>query len=236
MTTYSKFSTLIDGGQRTVDLSTNTLAVEALDVNGTLLSQTGAFALSVGVIPGTSTSVSIVANWSGVAGNSISLAFSGSNSIASAITTWNTAHPTNAVTLTSGDGTQIPSVQTLTLSGGINAGSASIGDTATYENFTPTSATVAGALAGIDMALASSGGGSQKVDIFTLNSTNITNKFVTLAGTPATPSETILLVEDAGNMFYGDDFTVSGNQLSWSGLALDGILSSGDNLTISYST
>jgi hypothetical protein len=34
----------------------------------------------------------------------------------------------------------------------------------------------------------------------------------------------------------GTIFTVSGNELSWSGLGLDGILSSGDNLTVLYNT
>jgi hypothetical protein len=236
MTIISKVSELLNGHQTTVDLSSNTLSVGALEIGGTALSQTGAFALSTGVIPGTSTSVSVVANWSGIAGNSIALVFTGSNSISAAISTWNTAHPTNEATLTSGNGSQVPSAQTLTLSGGINAGSASIGDTATYVNFTPTSATIAGALAGIDRALANAGSGTQKVQTFTLNGTDITNKFITLSSSPLTPSETILLVEDAGNMFYGGDFTVSGNQLSWNGLSLDGILSSNDNLTVSYNT
>jgi hypothetical protein len=43
------------------------------------------------------------------------------------------------------------------------------------------------------------------------------------------------VIEDAGGMFYGTDFTVTGNQLGWNGLELDGILSSGDNLTATYS-
>lgn len=83
----------------------------------------------------------------------------------------------------------------------------------------------------------SSGAGiSEKVNKFTLDGTDASNKFVTLTDTPATPGDTILLVEDAANMFYGVDFIVTGNQLSWSSLALDGILSSGDNLTIVYKT
>lgn len=77
-------------------------------------------------------------------------------------------------------------------------------------------------------------GTTQIVDKFTLNGTDQTNKFVTLSQTPPTPGDTILLVEDAGNMFFGTDFTVTGNQLGWSGKALDGILASGDNLTITY--
>jgi hypothetical protein len=77
---------------------------------------------------------------------------------------------------------------------------------------------------------------TQKVDLFTLNNTDITNGFVTLSAAPTTPSATILLVENAGNMFYGVDFNVSGSQLIWTGFALNGILASGDNLTVTYST
>ena len=76
----------------------------------------------------------------------------------------------------------------------------------------------------------------RKVDLFTLNSTDISNGFVTLSATPATPAATILLVENAPNMFYGVDFNVSGNHLIWTSFALDGILASGDNLTATYST
>jgi len=79
------------------------------------------------------------------------------------------------------------------------------------------------------------GGSGQKVDMFTLSGTDITNKYVTLSHIPAIAADTILLIENAGNFFYGVDFTVTGNQLGWNGLALDGILSSGDNLTITYS-
>jgi hypothetical protein len=39
-------------------------------------------------------------------------------------------------------------------------------------------------------------------------------------------------------MFYGDDFQIDGtttNRLTWSGLTLDGVLESGDKLTVIYS-
>lgn len=73
-----------------------------------------------------------------------------------------------------------------------------------------------------------------QVDTLTLNSTQAGNQAVTLSHIPVNPGQTVLLVENAPNMFYSVDFTVSSNQLSWSGLALSGILSSGDNLTIMY--
>jgi hypothetical protein len=73
-----------------------------------------------GIIPGSSTSVTLTANTPGTAGDLISLVFDGSSiSISSAIATWNAANSSNQVTLTSGDGTQIPTIaQTVSLNGG----------------------------------------------------------------------------------------------------------------------
>lgn len=72
------------------------------------------------------------------------------------------------------------------------------------------------------------------VDLFTLTPTDITNGFVALTTIPFTAIDTILLVKNAPNQFYGDDYTVTTNQLSWTGLGLDGILASGDKLTVIY--
>lgn len=235
MSIFSKFLAIIQGFPQAVDLSTETLAVQDIQVSGVPLSQAQADAFFSGTIPGTATSVSISANVPGSVGNSIALVFNGSNDINAAIATWNGAHPSNQAILTAGNGSQVPSAQTTMLSGGLDAGSSIIGDTANYQNFTPTSPTVGGALAGIDSALTAVSG-SQKVDKFTLNGTDITNKFVTLSATPGIPGNTILLVADAGDMFYGTDFEVIGNQLSWNGKLLDGILASGDNLTVTYKT
>ena len=232
MSVIYKISELLNGHQTTVDLSANTLNIGGLEIGGTPISQAEATAFFTGVIPGTATSVTITANNPGAIGNSVALVFTGSNTIAAEIATWNGAHPSNQVTLTSGNGSQTPSSQTVNLAGGLDSGSTLIGDTAIYVNFTPTSATVAGALAGIDAALVNAG--NQPVDIFTLDGTDITNKFVTLSTTPLIPAATILIVENAPGMFFGVDFTVSGNQFSWSSLALDGVLGSGDKLTVTY--
>jgi hypothetical protein len=199
------------------------------------LAQPGDYAYFTGTISGTSTSVSLSANWPGVSGNSIALSFTGTNTVTAAIATWNGSNPNNEITLTGGDGTQTPTAQNITLAGGLDPGAQAVGNITTYANFTPTSETVAGALRGIDAALSHAGSGTEKVDKFTLTGTDITNKFVTLTFTPTAPSSAILIVEDAGGMFYGVDFTVTGNQLGWSGLELDGIFSSGDNLTVTYS-
>jgi hypothetical protein len=69
----------------------------------------------VGIPAGAATQIVLTATTPGVGGNAITLTFTGSNTIAAAISTWNTAHPSNLVTLTSGDGTQIPSAGTTSL-------------------------------------------------------------------------------------------------------------------------
>lgn len=73
------------------------------------------------------------------------------------------------------------------------------------------------------------------IETFTLNGTDITNKYVTLANAPTAPTSTVLLVKDAPGMFYGDDYQITASvRLNWSGLGLDGILASGDKLTVLY--
>ena len=77
-------------------------------------------------------------------------------------------------------------------------------------------------------------GSTPDVQTFVLSGTDITNKYVTLAASPATAADTILMVQNAPSMYFGDDFTVIGSQLGWNGLALDGILASGDKITVLY--
>lgn len=81
--------------------------------------------------------------------------------------------------------------------------------------------------------IASSGSGVH-IEIFTLSGTDISNKYVTLAGTPTTPGKTQLDVIGGIRQAYTVDFTSSGTQLSWSSLGLDGILSTGDILVVQY--
>lgn len=76
--------------------------------------------------------------------------------------------------------------------------------------------------------------GDLRTEKITLSGTNITNKFVTLAETPLTPALTRLIVIGGIEQQYGIDFSVSGNQLSWAILALDGVLETGDNIVIIY--
>lgn len=72
------------------------------------------------------------------------------------------------------------------------------------------------------------------VERFTLTPLDISNKYVTLALAPVTPSNTNLYIGGGLYQDYGVDFTVSGTQLSWNGLGLDGILHAGDKLLVQY--
>jgi hypothetical protein len=57
----------------------------------------------------------------GTGGNSISLSFTGSNSITTAISDWNTANPANTCTLKEGTGSDVPSSQTVALAYGYDS-------------------------------------------------------------------------------------------------------------------
>jgi hypothetical protein len=52
---------------------------------------------------------------------------------------------------------------------------------------------------------------------------------------PDTPDKTILTVIGGPMQYYGNDYVVlSGGQLNWSGLFLDGVLASGDILIVQF--
>lgn len=70
------------------------------------------------------------------------------------------------------------------------------------------------------------------LDEFTLDSQNITDKYVVLSDQPL--GSTALNVVGGGAQNFGTDYTVSGFFLSWAGLALDGILEPGDILRAMY--
>lgn len=84
----------------------------------------------------------------------------------------------------------------------------------------------------IDEIAASTNG--SVVALHTITAPEATAKAITLPSSPTTPATTILTPAGGPGQFYGADFTVSGSTLSWSGLGLDGILSTGDQLTIFY--
>jgi hypothetical protein len=65
-----------------------------------------------------------------------------------------------------------------------------------------------------------------------LTALDISNKFITLPSTPTNPEKTQLFIIGGTTALYGEDFTVSGNSLSWNGLGLDGLISAGEFIVI----
>jgi len=84
------------------------------------------------------------------------------------------------------------------------------------------------------------GGGTGSVDdvahYHTLTTGEVTAKAITLPATPRTSSRVLLDVIGGCAQVFGEDFTVAGSILSWSGLGLDGILEAGDKLRVYYLT
>lgn len=80
------------------------------------------------------------------------------------------------------------------------------------------------------------GGPGYNVYLYTLTPTDISNKYITLPAVPATTGLTQLTVIGGPLQSYGTDFTVSGTQLGWSSLFLDGVLTSGDKLVVTYNS
>jgi hypothetical protein len=81
-----------------------------------------AYAHFTGSVQTTSTGITITANTPGSPGNSIVITGDGTSSFATLISNWNTANPSNQITLTAGNGAQIPANHaSLALSGGIAA-------------------------------------------------------------------------------------------------------------------
>ena len=76
------------------------------------------------------------------------------------------------------------------------------------------------------------------VERFTLDATDITNKYVTLSSVPEVAADTVLKVKGAPNQQYTDDFQMditNTDRLTWNSLGLDGLLRIGDKLTVIYS-
>lgn len=77
--------------------------------------------------------------------------------------------------------------------------------------------------------------GTYIVEKFTLTGTDITNGYVTLASTPSAPGDSVLSVIGGPVQDYSVDYTITGAQLDWNGLFLDGVLVAGDKLIVQYS-
>ncbi len=92
-------------------------------------------------------------------------------------------------------------------------------------------------LSGGELSATGGGGSSTQVERFTLDGTAISNKYVTLAATPSSAGRVLLSVKGAPGQHYGDDYQMDGgnpDRLTWDSLSLDGVLASGDKLTVIY--
>jgi hypothetical protein len=67
-----------------------------------------------------------------------------------------------------------------------------------------------------------------------LNQQDIFNKFVTISPAPLVSSSVLLTPEGGIPQTYGVDYIISGTQLKWDGLGLDGFLDITDVLIIQY--
>lgn len=81
------------------------------------------------------------------------------------------------------------------------------------------------------------GSGGYQSTVTTILQTDINNGYINLSSTPASPTETIVLLKSAPSQVYGDDFTVVGNQLNFISTNpgdLGSILTAGDKITIMF--
>ena len=93
----------------------------------------------------------------------------------------------------------------------------------------------------LDLVGTGVGGGSSAeytTERFTLDPTDITNKYIVLTNVPLDASLVRLVVIDGIEQDNGVDFQMTvddGNKrLSWDSLGLDGLLENGDKIIVSY--
>jgi len=80
---------------------------------------------------------------------------------------------------------------------------------------------------------------TRKVETFELDATDITNKYIDLESNPRFVTAVGVYIRHAPNQLYGVDYVITSDgtddkRLSWDGLALEGVLEAGDQLTAVY--
>lgn len=78
------------------------------------------------------------------------------------------------------------------------------------------------------------GTAAEYFDQFELSSDEIADKKIVLTSVPAFPERVEFSVKGAPTLFFGDDYTIVDDELSWSGLGLDGLLEVGDKVKIRF--
>lgn len=94
----------------------------------------------------------------------------------------------------------------------------------------PTSAQDAATKSYVDSASS----GAENVEYHSISSGEASAKQFTLAATPLTGSKVLVDIIGGVSQQYSVDFTISGNVFNWSGLGLDGLLTTGDVVRLHY--
>lgn len=72
------------------------------------------------------------------------------------------------------------------------------------------------------------------VEYVTLSGAQIASAEINLMHTPMTANQVTLDIISGSAQVFGDDYTVSGSVLSWSGKSLESLLVEGDKLRVQY--
>lgn len=76
---------------------------------------------------------------------------------------------------------------------------------------------------------------SEKSESFTLDATDISNKYIDIAGTINNSQSVYVIIENVGIMAeQGIDFSYSGSNVYWTGYELENTLEVGDKLRVFY--
>lgn len=86
----------------------------------------------------------------------------------------------------------------------------------------------------VDDEVVAVGGGIDEVEYITIDSNDISNKYTVLSHTPYAVTEVALDIIGGCAQIYDTDYTVSGTQMSWDGLNLDGIIEANDKVRAFY--
>lgn len=74
-----------------------------------------------------------------------------------------------------------------------------------------------------------------KHDVVTVTQQNINDKYFTLSAISRNPSTALFLPEGGIPQFFGSEFTIEGDILSWDGLGLEGFIETNEIIHIYFS-
>jgi len=75
---------------------------------------------------------------------------------------------------------------------------------------------------------------TEEVEEFTLDASDISNKYIDLSYAPVSNDKLLIFVEHGIKGILNTDYSISNNRISWSGKEFDGVLEAGDTLNCLY--